>query len=222
MYQQQKEGEEKDTEMEEAISQAIRGSEMDLLQGLVAQTLASAIFAYDQLYKVRQTIEAFLLLDGEKQEELIPDENERARLKRAHEIADSFMAMQTWVEPFFSVKLALIPWSFAPKESKLYFSDFARTVWQPSNEDGSGKYSFESEEEYFNWFYSITLNGAPIHMCLSVREQFIDSVLPTVLKLIREIHQKFIQPEVWERAIMAFAGKHGGGSKHGDLGPLED
>jgi len=208
--------EDEDDEMEEALSSALRGNEMDLLQGLVAQTLASALFAYDQTYKVRQALEAYFLLDEPKQAELVPEADERTKLRRAHELVSSLMAMEVWVEPGVSQKMALIPWSFGPEEASLYFSDFVRTKWRVPTEEST-------DGNYFERLYMQTFEGAPAPLCLALRGQFLNYILPRVLRLIREIHQKFIQPEVWERAILAFAGRHkGSGGKSGDIGPVED
>jgi hypothetical protein len=156
--------------------------------------LASALFAFDPLFKVRQVLECFLMLKPEQREELYTNPEDRAEIERNYSVAVALMSMEKWTDKDGSHK-AIIPWPFDWNDADKYLG-FIHVHYSYLDK------TKEPLDSPLRFAYQ-TFSEADLAVCLSVRNQFIVAMREKVLYLISSIHSKFIQPEVWKDALEA-------------------
>jgi hypothetical protein len=203
-----------DKELEETLSQAIRPAKLSDFEQLLASNLAAAIFS-PPLQKIRMVLEGWLLLPEEEAIKLIPNEEERKDLERIYEVAISLENVFEIKKPYNYERLAIVPWSFSLDDAFLYLRLFIKRYWAILPKDFSKDFEKMNEEEkkvtwylYLNKLAAFLNSGyASLNLIKMIENEFITTIMPKALELLRLIHTKFISQETWEHTLSIMSGK---------------
>ena len=191
--------------LQETLAQALRPPKSDFEQ-LLASNLAAAIFS-PPLQKIRMILEAWLLLPEEERKNLISNEEERKDLERIYEVAISFENVFEVSKPHINEKLAIVPWSFSIDDAFLYLRLFVKRYWNII------KINLKEEKEtawylYLNKLAAFLNSGyASLNLIKMIENEFVTTIMPKALELLRLIHTKFISQETWEHTLSIMSGK---------------
>jgi hypothetical protein len=199
-------------ELELTLSQALRPAQASQFEQLLASNLATAIFS-PPLEKIRMIFEAWQLLPDKEKEKIVPEQEEREKIKRLYEVCISFVNLYVHKPPivYDSVLLfdeaGVVPWSFpiseAPKYLELFINkcyDIGKPIPKEFDEETLKAYFVDLAKFLNDGMCSMKI----IRMIIS---EYITVVMPKALELLRIIHEKYISPEVWERTLMIMSGK---------------
>jgi hypothetical protein len=203
---------EKDQELEETLSQALRPAKSDFEQ-LLASNLAAAIFS-PPLQKIRMILEAWLLLPEEERINLIPNKGERKNIEMLYEIAISFENVFEIKKPYNYERLGIVPWSFSSDDAFLYLRLFIKRYWRITIFSPKDFEKMNDEEKETAWYLYLNklaafLNSgyASLNLIKMIENEFITTIMPKALELLRLIHTKFISEETWEHTLSIMSGK---------------
>jgi hypothetical protein len=206
------------------MTSAMRQSAQNTLQHLLASELAAATFATDPLQKIRHVIEAYMMLDEDKRKIVLPEEKDRDEVGILYKNCLSFMRITDMPSSAYDPeRYAFIPWSFASMQAYHYMRCYVHYYPMEDYDEPTTKRLQNGDKAVWEWHLNTVARRtgayAPLSECLKLRSWYIDYTMPKMIRLLREIHEKFITPEVWESTISSM---RGGKVKHdsGDAGTI--
>ena len=120
-----------DEALAETLLEAVRGPQRGELEQLLASELAEAVFSTDPLQKIRHVLEAYQLLPEYAKKQVLPDDDEREKIKLIYELTISFLHMRevSPPTPLHWGRYAVIPWSFPTSIAHYYLYLFVKRIW---------------------------------------------------------------------------------------------
>jgi hypothetical protein len=216
-------------QMDQLVSDSSRPSRYSASVMALATELLVAQFAQNPLQKIRHVLEAFLTLKEDERKKAVPEEKDRILLSKMRTVCYSFLDLidMPSYSGLYQRKMA-IPFSFAEKEGIEYLAPFHKCyrmlpgmdkLYEKIGVNSGGNLSVENSRRirgaYFYLLVHLMKYGWYAQDCLSLKNEFINFMIPKIAELETKIRENFIDGNTWEAALFAYRGQ----SKNGNSNP---
>ena len=207
-----------DREFEEVISEAIRPMAREAgIENLITMHLFRSIYTANLLEKIRLIFEAFMIIlnDREKLDLIDLHESEVEMIKKLYRCCIDLMNIEVETiifSPIQRLMRAIIPWSFNFNEAKEYLEfwiDHVNIALAPlplNPEEIKSLRKIYGNSPLWMAVYDLGIQGL-LHPTSAkiIVNQFINYSMPIACKIMRELIENVVSPDVWWETLKIHA-----------------